>query len=111
MYIYHSGNHLTIQFNIALSIPFEVHVELDTLLFCFVYIHIGEVHGHRPEIKFDEMKCGKRTRKHLGQHGFNNVLEQPASGGVDIGPQSRNYVVEESWETISLTVLLIIVNT
>lgn len=53
---YELGHHVRIQFNVALAIPVDVHVEFDALCLGFGDNNAIEFHRHGAEVDLSEMK-------------------------------------------------------
>lgn len=86
-------HHISIQLDVQLSIPIDIHIELDPLRLGLRDDHIVKAERHLAQIEFGEVQRRQRAGKHGFEHGLGDVFGHLRGGGGDVGPEEFDDVI------------------
>lgn len=83
---YNLGHHAAVKLNVALALPGDVHVKLDTARGSLVNINCTHPERHIAEIELGESEVLQRTRQCGGKNRLDDLLGHVGASDADVGP-------------------------
>jgi hypothetical protein len=83
---YKAGNHISIQLDIALAIPVNVHIKLDPIDFGLGDVDVAELDGNVPKVDLGEVERRQRSWQHRLEHWLDYLLYHVAPVHCHVRP-------------------------